>query len=113
MTDPSYNKLGTKSDRIRVTVVSVVVAEQHYEEICEKFLPSKFGINFYGWTETLIHYVALFAVFPNQLQIPDEKTGKMISIMQQGSLLISIAPLPELTEEGMSAHSHILFIENI
>jgi hypothetical protein len=32
--------------------------------------------------------------------------------MQQGSLLLSIAPLSELTDEGMSARSHVLYIEN-
>jgi hypothetical protein len=36
------------------------VAEQHYEEIRDKFLPNKFGINFDGWTESHIHYDLLF-----------------------------------------------------
>jgi hypothetical protein len=106
-------------DAIRFPSISVsfflkclkALAEYHYEEIKSKLLPSKFGLCFDGWACGSIHYVAIFAVFPRSDEAFDED-GNSYPVTKQGKLLSAIAPLPEMTNEGLTAASHISFIQS-
>lgn len=92
LTRSLFNVQPVSSKSMRKYILSLVPL---VEKRIKGILPEKFGIMFDGWTDSSVHYVALFATF--------------VCDGSYNEVLLSCSPL--LNESDLSADEHIKYME--